>query len=221
MESLWLPLWTSLRVACFSTLLALPVGIGVAWLAAQRKTRQTKWLDVLILFPLLLPTPVLGYYLLLAFRFGPVSALYDLLWGNPVVFSEAAAMVASAIYTFPITALLAHRVFQGIPASYVLLAQSLGATDWQIFRQIAVPLAAKPLAAIGVLTLARSLGDFGITLLVAGSVDGGSVTMPTALYLSLHAGQAGTGALFAILLTLLIVAFLFAAQMLSGGRLLR
>lgn len=209
MEALWLPLWTSLRVACSSTLLALPAGVGLAWLAVNGRFRRAEWLDLVILFPLLMPAPVLGYCLLVSLD-----------KSGSLLFTETAAVLAAAIYTVPLTALLATRAFRETDPSFAMLARILGAPSWRIFLRVSVPLAAKPLAAIALLSLARSLGDFGITLLVARRLPNGASTLPIALYQALEAGQGGAALGFAIVLMALVILLLAAAYFVRARRLL-
>jgi molybdate transport system permease protein len=209
MEDLWLPLWTSLRVAVLATLFALPVGVSLAWLAVHGRFRRVEWLDMAILLPLLVPAPVLGHYLVLC------------LGGErPLPFTEAAATLAATIYTIPLTALLANRVFRKIDPIYARLAVLLGASPWQIFRQVSLPLAGRALAAIGVLSIARSFAEFGITHLVARKFPSGASTLPVALYEALAEGPDGAALPFAVILMGITLALLGAAHYIRAGRLL-
>lgn len=209
MEGLWLPLWTSLRVAVLATLLAMPVGVGFAWLSVHGRFRRAEWLDIAILFPLLLPAPVLGYYLLIC------------LGGErPVPFAEGAAILAAAIYTAPLTALLANRAFREIDPIYTKLSRSFGVSSWQIFRQVSLPLTAPALAAIAVLSIARSFAEFGITILVASRFPSGATTLPVALYQAISTESAGDPFVFTVVIIGITLTLICAARYLRAGRLL-
>lgn len=217
MDSIWLPLWISLRVALLATVLAYPAGLLLACLAGHPRLRQRApltalGLDAAILLPLLLPGPVLAYYFLVAFnRSGPLGRLVEGATGSPLLFTETAAVLAAALHVLPLVALLALRTLRQINPLYAKLAQSLGASEWRIFWRVTLPLAAQPLAAIGLIAFARAMAEFGVTLMVAGTVTGSGSTLPVALFEALRAGNALVSLTLAVTASVFAVLFLLTA----------
>jgi len=178
----WQPIWTSLRVGLAATLCAFPLGLLLAGIAAHWRFRYWVWAESLILLPLLLPGPVLGYSVLMAVTAtGPVGFASRYGQGSPILFSESVAVLAAILHTVPLVALLAVAALRDIPRVYFKLAGVLGIAEWRVFLRIALPLAARPLAAIAVLAMARAMSEFGIFLLLAHPAKQSAVTLPWAL----------------------------------------
>jgi molybdate transport system permease protein len=189
----WFPLWLSLRVAFISTALALVFGIWLAWLLANRDFRGKEWLDAAISLPLVLPPTVLGYYLLVLLgRNGPVGEAYERIFGQSLVFTWQAAVVAALFHSTPLLVKSARAAFESLDHSYERAARSLGASELRLFWRVTLPLARRSILAAAALAFARSLGDFGVTLMIAGNIPGRTQTVAIAIY---DAVEAGNGAL--------------------------
>jgi molybdate transport system permease protein len=189
----WFPLWLSLRVACLATLFSLVVGLWLAYLLANRKFRGKEVLNAAVSLPLVLPPTVLGYYLLVLLgRESPLGRLYEWLFGSPLVFTWQAAVVAAMVHSIPLLVISARAALESLDRSYERAARNLGASDWRVFWRVSLPLARRSILALTVLAFARTLGDFGITIMIAGNIPGRTQTLAVAIY---DAVESGNGAL--------------------------
>ncbi|HYL38082.1 MAG TPA: molybdate ABC transporter permease subunit [Bryobacteraceae bacterium] len=211
----WFPLWLSLRVAGISTVLALAIGLWLAWALANREFRGKEVLDAGVTLPLVLPPTVLGYYLLVALgRNSPIGHLYEWLFGAPLVFSWQAAVVAALFHSTPLLVKSARAAFESVDRSYERAARNLGASELRLFWRVTLPLARRSILAATALAFARSLGDFGVTLMIAGNIPGRTQTMAVAIY---DAAEAGNGQVARVLV--LIISAVALAVLLIANRL--
>jgi molybdate transport system permease protein len=189
----WFPLWLSLRVAIISTALALAAGLWIAYVLANRDFRGKEALDAAVTLPLVLPPTVLGYYLLVLLgRASPLGKLWEALFGSPLVFTWKAAVVAALLHSMPLLVKSARAALESVDRSYERAARTLGASEWRLFWRVTLPLARRSIFAATALAFARSLGDFGVTLMVAGNIPGRTQTVAVAIY---DAVEGGNGAL--------------------------
>src|ERR1700704_3974840 len=189
----WFPLWLSLRVAALSTLVAVVGGLGLAYLLANREFRGKEVLDAAVTLPLVLPPTVLGYYLLIVLgRAGPIGRLWEDVFGSPLVFTWKAAVIAALLHALPLLVKSARAALESVDRSYERAARNLGASEWRLFWKVTLPLAHRSILAAAALAFARSLGDFGVTLMVAGNIPGRTQTVAVAIY---DAVESGNGAL--------------------------
>ncbi|MGB8510464.1 MAG: molybdate ABC transporter permease subunit, partial [Pyrinomonadaceae bacterium] len=167
------PLWLSLRVALASTVIVVGGGVALAWLLARKRFFGREALDALVTLPLVLPPTVLGYYLLVLLgRSGPPGRLYFYITGHQLVFTWQAAVIAAAVGALPLVVKTSRAAIAGVDGSFEDAARTLGHNEWQVFRHVTLPLAGRGIAAASILAFARSLGDFGATLMVAGDIPG-------------------------------------------------
>lgn len=196
----WFPLWLSLRVAAISTVIALALGLWLAWTLANREFRGKEVLDAAVTLPLVLPPTVLGYYLLVLLgRSSPLGQLYEWLFGSPLVFTWQAAVVAALFHSTPLLVKSARAAFESVDRSYERAARNLGASELRLFWRVTLPLARRSILAAGALAFARSLGDFGVTLMIAGNIPGRTQTMSIAIYDAVEGGR-GTAALVLVVI---------------------
>ena len=189
----WFPLWLSLRVAVLSTGLALGIGLWLAYLLANRSFRGKEVVDALVTLPLVLPPTVLGYYLLILIgRSSGFGRAWEAVFGSPLVFTWKAAVIAALLHSLPLLVKSARAALESVDRSYERAARNLGASEWRLFWKVTFPLAHRPILAATALAFARSLGDFGVTLMVAGNIPGRTQTVAVAIY---DAVEAGNGAL--------------------------
>src|SRR6202790_1764126 len=189
----WFPLWLSLRVAALSTVLALAGGLWIAYLLANRQFRGKDVLDAAVTLPFVLPPTVLGYYLLVLLgRASPLGKLWESLFGSPLVFTWKAAVVAALLHALPLLVKSSRAALESVDRSYERAARNLGASEWKLFWRVTMPLAWRSILAATALAFARSLGDFGVTLMVAGNIPGRTQTVAVAIY---QAVESGDGAL--------------------------
>src|SRR5688572_12618313 len=138
----WFPLWLSLRVAALSTGFALIIGTALAYVLANRQFRGKEALDAAVTLPLVLPPTVLGYYLLVLIgRESPLGALYEWLFGSPLVFTWQAAAVAAFIHSAPLLIKSARAALESVDHSYERAARTLGASESRLFLRVSLPLA--------------------------------------------------------------------------------
>jgi molybdate transport system permease protein len=220
----WFPLWLSLRVAALSTALALAIGLWLAWLLANRDFRGKEALDAAVTLPLVLPPTVLGYYLLVLLgRNSPLGRIYEWIFGQPLVFSWQAAVVAALVHSLPLLVKSARAAFESVDRACERAARSLGASELRLFWRVTLPLAGRSILAATALAFARSLGDFGVTLMLAGNIPGRTQTVALAIYDAVESGNAATARtlvviISAIALIILAVANRFAANPFGFGR---
>ncbi len=186
----WFPLWLSLRVAALSTLISVAIGLWVAWLLTNRRFRGQEVLDASVTLPLVLPPTVLGYYLLVLLgRQSPLGTLYEWMFGHPLVFTWQAAVVAAIIHSAPLLILATRAAFDSVDVSYQQAARTLGASEWRIFWRVTLPLARRGVLAAAALAFARALGDFGVTIMIAGNIPGRTQTVAVAIYDAVESGN--------------------------------
>jgi molybdate transport system permease protein len=186
----WFPLWLSLRVAGIATLIALIVGIAIAYLLANASFRGRDLLDALVTLPLVLPPTVLGYYLLVLLgRNTSLGKLYEWMFGSPLVFSWQAAVVAALLHSAPLLIKSSRAALESVDHTYERAGRSLGASELAIFMRITLPLAWRSIMAAVALCFARAMGDFGTTIMVAGNIPGRTQTVAVAIYDAVEAGQ--------------------------------
>ena len=186
----WFPLWLSLRVAALSTALALGIGLWLAWVLANREFRGKEILDAAVTLPLVLPPTVLGYYLLVLLgRNSPLGQFYEWIFGQPLVFTWQAAVVAALFHSTPLLVKSARAAFESVDHGYERAARTLGASEARLFWRVTLPLSGRSVLAAGALAFARSLGDFGVTLMIAGNIPGHTQTVAIAIYDAVEAGN--------------------------------
>jgi molybdate transport system permease protein len=187
----WSPLWLSLQVAGAATLLMLPVGILTAWwMAHGRRFFGKGLLETLLTLPLVLPPTVVGYGLLLVFGRGTSWGkwLNDSV-GIRLLFTWEGAAVAAAVMALPLFIRTAAAAFASVERELLEAGRTLGATERDLLIAVIIPLSYRGLLAALALAFARALGEFGATLMVAGSIPGRTQTLPLALYASVQSGD--------------------------------
>lgn len=192
------PIALSLRVAALAVALVGPPGIALAWLQARRRYPGRALVDALVLLPLVLPPTVVGYLLVVYFgRHGPIGRALDALFGARVVFTPAAAVVASAIVALPLLVKTAQPAIEAVPSELEEVGRSLGLGPTALFARVTLPAAWQGVIAALVLAFARAIGEFGATLMFAGNIPGRTNTMPLELYAAWQAGEEGRALLYA------------------------
>jgi molybdate transport system permease protein len=199
------PVWLSLQVSLTATLLTLVAGVPLAWLLARRRFPGQDVVGALIVVPLVLPPTVLGYYLLLLIgRRGPVGRLLDGL-GLELAFTWRAAVLAACVGSIALLVRSAQAGFETVDPRLEQAARTLGRSEWSIFWTVSLPLAWRAVLAGTVLAFCRAMGEFGITLMVAGSIPGRTQTLPLAIYDRVQAGAMDEANGLALLSVALVV----------------
>lgn len=185
----WSPLWISLATSLTATVITLALGLAAAVWRENRFGAGMAIVDGILLLPLVLPPTVVGFLLLLLLgRNGPLGRIL-LRFGDVVVFSWPATVLASAVVAFPLMYLTARGALEQVEPQLLEAARTLGASEWRVFREVALPLAWPGVLAGVVLSFARALGEFGATLMIAGDIPGRTETIPIAIYFAVEAGE--------------------------------
>jgi len=212
----WVPLTLSIQVAGMATLAAAILGIALGSLLASARFPGRNLLDALITVPMVLPPTVLGYYLLVAVgRGSAVGRAYEVAFGGPLVFTKAAAVLAATVSCLPLVVKSARAALEGVDESFVRAALTLGAGPLRRFFAVRLPLAARGIGAGLVLGFARALGDFGVTLMVAGNIPGETQTAPLAIYDAVQANRYAQASTMALWLVLFALATLYSVAHLT------
>jgi molybdate transport system permease protein len=212
----WFPLWLSLRVAGFATVISLAISLYVAHLLSNRDWRGKELLDAAATLPLVLPPTVLGYYLLVLLgRESPLGHLYESIFSVPLVFSWQAAVVAALFHSTPLLIKFIRAAFESLDPSYGRAARSLGASEWKLFWRVTVPMSRRSIFAASALAFARSLGDFGITIMIAGNIPGRTQTMPVAIYDAVESGNGRLARALVLAISAIAAAILYFANRLE------
>lgn len=212
------PLQLSFLVAAGALLLAWPLGVVAASALRGKRFWGRSLLESLFLLPLVLPPVVTGFVLLLLLgKRGAVGKVF-LGWGWQILFSPWAAILASAIVAFPLVYQSARAAFAGVDSQLEDAARSLGAPPLRTFWTVTIPLAWPGLVAGAVLSFARALGEFGATVMVAGNVEGKTLTAPVAIYFAAEEGDLKRAGIYALLLGVLNLGFMAVVSAISSRR---
>jgi len=179
----WSALHLSLLVALCAATAIVPLAVAIGHLLARRSFPGKWLLEAVVNLPLVVPPVVTGYLLLLALApDGPVGWPLGAWLGVKIVFTWVAAVIAAAVVSFPLSVRAVSLAFQGVDPRLEMAARSLGAGRWATFFTVTLPLARRGVIAGWVLGFARSLGEFGATIMVAGNIAGQTRTIPLAIY---------------------------------------
>ena len=204
------PLWISLKTAAIATLFAFFLGIAAArWMLSYRgKTRGI--IDGIFTLPLVLPPTVAGFLLLLLLgRNGPVGKLL-MQWDVNLIFTWSATVIAATVVAFPLMYKTVLSSFEQVETNLLNCARTLGASEWRIFWQILLPLAWSGVVSGTILAFARALGEFGATLMIAGSIPGKTQTIPIAIFFAAEAGKMGEALNWVLLMVAISLAVIAA-----------
>jgi molybdate transport system permease protein len=204
----WTALGVSLRLGGLTVLLLLPVGVAFGRLLAFRRFPGRTLMEAALALPLVLPPTVLGFYLLVAFGANsPVGRLLEGAFGRGLVFSFEGLLLASVIVNLPFAVQPMQRSFEAIPSEVREAAAVSGLSPWQVLLRVDLPLAWPGIVTGLVLAFAHTLGEFGVVLMVGGSIPGETRTIAIAIYDRTQAfDEAGAAVMSAFLLALSLAA---------------
>jgi molybdate transport system permease protein len=184
----WQAVRLTIWVAITAVIVSFPPAVVIAWLLAKRRFFGKFLLDTIVNLPLVLPPVVTGYLLLITFgRHGPIGGWLEDWLGMQLVFDWKGAALASAVVGFPLLVRPIRQAFEAVDDRLILAARTLGAKPFDAFLSIAVPLAAPGMLSGCVLAFARSMGEFGATIMIAGNIPGVTRTIPLFVYTQLDA----------------------------------
>ncbi|MEQ1885756.1 MAG: molybdate ABC transporter permease subunit [Bryobacteraceae bacterium] len=212
----WFPFWLSLRVAAIATAVAFAGALWIAYLLANRDFRGKNALDAAVTLPLILPPTVLAYYLLVLIgAASPIGRLWEALTGSPLLFTWKAAVLAALLHALPLLVKSARAALESVDRNYERAARSLGASEWTLFWRVTFPIARRSIFAATALAFARALGDFGVTLMVAGNIPGRTQTVAVAIYDAVESGAGATARILVVVVSVVALAILWLANRLT------
>jgi molybdate transport system permease protein len=201
------PILLSLKVALIASIVVFIVAVFIAWLMSIASFRGKTLIETVFMLPLVLPPTVVGFILLVIFgRRSWVGRLIESLFGQPIVFTWFAAVIASVVVSFPLIYQTIKVGFQAIDKDLEDAGRSIGANEWQVFCWITLPLALPSLISGYILGFARGLGEFGATLMLAGNIPGKTQTIPTAIYVAVDSGKMTAAWLWSI--SIIVISFI-------------
>lgn len=203
----WTALWLSLRLGGLTVLVLLPFALAAARFLAVTSMRGKSLFEAALALPLVLPPTVIGFYLLAAFAQDSwIGGLWRHLFGSALVFTFEGLLVASVIVNIPFAVQPMQRAFEAIGPELREAAASCGISFWRAFWRIELPLAWPGILTGMVLTFAHTLGEFGVVLMVGGSIPGETRTMAIAIYDRVQAFDDAAAARMSALLLLISLA---------------
>lgn len=171
------------QLAAVTTLILLVIGTPLAWWLARTERRFKFLIEAVVAMPLMLPPTVLGFYLLIALGAnGPIGQMMEWLGGSPPAFSFSGLVIGSVIYSMPFVVQPLQSAFSAVGARPLEVASTLGASPWDRFFSVAVPLAAPGFLTATVLGFAHTIGEFGVVLMIGGNIPGETKVVSIAIY---------------------------------------
>lgn len=216
MGAAWTALALTLKIAGWATLLNLVLGVGIAYAMARWRFRGRELLDAALTLPMVMPPTVLGYYLLIVIGSqGPLGAWLLEHFGIRMIFTWQAAVIAATVVSFPLVYKSARAAFETVDPQLEDAARTLGISETAVFFRVSLLLAWRGILAGLLLAFARALGEFGATLMVAGSIPGRTQTLSIAVYEAVQAGQDDTANFLVVLTSIVCIVVLLAAGRLA------
>jgi molybdate transport system permease protein len=211
------PLALTLKVATLATLAAFALGLGGGYAVARMRFPGRETLDAVLTLPMVLPPTVLGYYLLVVIgRNGLIGGWLESWFGVTLIFTWQGAVIAAAVVCFPLVFKAARAAFEGVERDLEDAARTVGMPEPLVFLRVTLPLAWRGILAGVLLAYARAMGEFGATLMVAGSIPGRTQTLSLSVYDAVQAGADAVATTLVIVTSLACVVLLV-----SSGRVLR
>lgn len=218
-SSAWVALALSLKVAGWATAINLVLGVAAGYALARTRFIGRDLLDALLTLPMVLPPTVLGYYLLvLVGRRGWLGGWLHETFGIQLIFTWQGAVIAASLVAFPLVMKAARAAFEGVDTRLEQAARVLGLSEAAVFFRVTLPMAWHGILAGVLLAFARALGEFGATLMVAGSIPGKTQTLSIAVFEAVQAGQDDQANLLVLITSVTCIAVLLAAGRLSRVR---
>ena len=212
-------LWLSLKVAGLATLLNIVLGTAAGFALARWRFAGRDVLDTVLTLPMVMPPTVLGYYLLVLLgRNGPIGGWLQNTFGINLIFTWQGAVIAAMVVTFPLVFKPARAAFEGVSPQLEQAARVLGLRERSVFFRVSLPLAWRGILAGVLLAFARALGEFGATLMVAGSLPGKTQTLSIAVYEAVQAGEDALANQLVLLISMVCILILLAVGRLARAR---
>ncbi|MEB2398880.1 MAG: molybdate ABC transporter permease subunit [Alcaligenaceae bacterium] len=218
MGELAVPLLLSLKVAGWATAFAAVLGVASAFALSRWHSRWSDLVDSVLTLPMVLPPTVIGYYLLVLLGRNGWLGQFLAEWGIALVFTWQGAVAAATVVAYPLVLKGARAAFESVDTSLKGAARVLGLSEAAVFFRVSLPLAMRGILAGVLLAFARALGEFGATLMIAGSIPGRTQTLSIAIYEAVQAGNDSLANMLVVTTSLTCVLVLWMAGRLSPDR---
>jgi molybdate transport system permease protein len=216
----WFPLWLSLKVAVIATAISVVIGLALAYTLARHRFRGRDVLDAVVTLPIVLPPTVLGYYLLVLLGGNTgFGRAFEAAFGFRLVFTWQAAVIAATLHSIPLLVKSARAALETVDRNIENAARTLGASEWRVFFRVTLPLARRSIIAATVFAFARALGDFGVTIMIAGNIPGRTQTMAVAIYDAVESGNTTAANVMVLVISVIAIAILYCMNRLESERL--
>ena len=213
---LWQITGFTIVAALGATVVMLPPGLLLAWLLARKQFRGRALLETIVSLPLVMPPVATGLILLMLLGpRGPIGRVLAQI-GVEIVFTWKAVVLAMAVMGLPLVARSVRAGIEQVDRRYEAVASTLGASPWRVFVSITLPLALPGVLAGAVLGFARALGEFGATIMIAGSIPGSTRTLAVAIYSFAETGRDGDAATLVVISGAIAFAALWLSNWLAG-----
>ena len=214
--SVWITLALTLKVAAWATAINLVLGVSAGWLLARRHFPGREFINAVLTLPLVLPPTVMGYYVLVVIgKRGWLGQWLNETFGITLIFTWQGAVIAATVVAFPLLLSSARAAFEAVDPQLEKAARVLGLNEWAVFFRVTMPMAWPGILAGALLVFARSLGEFGATLMVAGSIPGRTQTLSVAVYEAVQAGDDATANKLIAIISVTCILMLLAAGRLA------
>jgi molybdate transport system permease protein len=216
---LWQSLGLTLKLASITTLVLALVGLPLAHWTNTSRRRATAAVEALVTLPMVLPPTVIGFYLLIAFSPNhPPGSWWRAVFGAPLAFSFTGLVIASVLYSLPFAMQPFQVALRTVPRELLDAGSALGAPPWRVWRRLHLPLAWRGVAAGLTLGFAHTLGEFGVVLMIGGSIPGVTRVASIALYDEVQALNYDQAHVFAAVLLVLSFVLLLIVTLLQRRR---
>ncbi|WP_134687187.1 molybdate ABC transporter permease subunit [Brevibacillus migulae] len=206
-EQFWTPIYISLKIATVASIFVFILGVCAAWYMARKPRKGRLIVETILLSPLVLPPTVVGFGLLVLFgRNSWLGKGIEWLFGQPIVFTWWAAVIAGVVVSFPLVYQTIKTGFESVDKELEEIARTMGAGEAQVFWHVTLPLSWRFLLSAFMFGFARAMGEFGATLMFAGNIPGKTENIPTAIYLAVESGDMRSATYWVI--AMIIISFL-------------
>ena len=208
------PILLSLKIATIATVFSFLLGVFFAYLINKKHIPGKNIWETILILPMILPPSVMGYLLLIAFgKRGFIGSFLLDVFHVQIVFTWVGAVIASCVVSLPLMYQNVKAAFVSTDPIYERAAQTLGSSEWKIFRTVTFPLAWPGIISGIALAFARAIGEFGATLMIAGNIPGKTQTIPTAIYFAVECGNTKLANTLVLIMTLFSFVLIFGLNM--------
>lgn len=215
-ESFWLPLWLSAKLALFTTGLLFAVGLPLTYGLSAFNFKLKPIVKSLITLPIILPPSVMGFYLLVAFNpQSIVGQFWETIFDVRLAFSFTGILIASVIFSLPFMINPILSAIENLPTNMTEASFSLGKSKWETFKHVWLPNVKPSIISASILTFAHTIGEFGVILMIGGNIPGETRVASIAIFHELEAMNYDNANLYALILLLFSFLILVAVQMIQ------